>query len=370
MIVLRHKKEDTRFYALGVLGEVESSNTSQIDKIGRFRQTGEMRGLLRFLAATAIVAVIIPIPRAHAAAEIVVAIRYLQAEGESHAHLFLYREDGTLLRQLTKENSGQDLDPIFAPDGETIVFSREIAEDKFEFWSIEPKGSALKRLETAPEWYSTTKSSPYFVWPEMEGSGDDESAPSFGERSPHFRAPDGSVELILREVKGDEDDLVNGPEHGKHYVLRDLKTGKSTEFPKIPGFEGAVEQLRLKEKEDRFLMEPPLRLAFFGVHLNSTDGDTDYALDLANRRFVRLSPNWAAPIPLPGEPAFLAMNYQRYVPISGTKKTANCSYLERWDSTLKKVRYAREETAAICYGASTYRAGKTPAIVTIRKSGD
>ena len=38
-------------------------------------------------------------------------------------------------------------------------------------------------------------------------------------------------------MKGDEDDSVNGPEHGKHYVLRDLKTRKSIDFPKIPGFE-------------------------------------------------------------------------------------------------------------------------------------
>ena len=253
--------------------------------------------------------------------EIVVAIRYLQAQGESHAHLFLYREDGTFLRQLTKDDSGQDLDPIFAPDGETIVFTREISENKFEFWSIEPKGGGLKRLDTEPEWYANTKTSPYFIWPEMEGSGDDESAPAFGGRTQKFRAPDGSVELVLREVKGDEGDSVNGPEHGKHYVLRDLKTGKSTEFPKIPGFEGAVEQLQLKgTKDERFLFDPPLRLAFFGVHLDSTDGDTDYALDLTNRRFVRLSPNWAAPIPLPGEPAFLAMDYVRYVPIPAARK--------------------------------------------------
>src|SRR5438105_14225422 len=108
---------------------------------------------------------------AKAASEIVVAIRYLQAAGESHAHLYLYREDGTLLRQLTKDNSGQDLDPMFAPDGETIVFTREIAENKFEYWTVEPKGGGLKRLDAQPEWYETTKTSPYFVWPEMEGSG-------------------------------------------------------------------------------------------------------------------------------------------------------------------------------------------------------
>ena len=307
---------------------------------------------------------------AKAASEIVVAIRYLQAQGESHAHLFLYREDGGLLRQLTKDESGQDLDPIFAPDGETIVFTREISENKFEFWSVEPKGAGLKRLEAAPEWYSATKSSPYFAWPEMEGSGDDESSTPFGQRSPRFRAPDGSVELVLREVKGDEDDSVNGPEHGKHYLLRDLKAKKEVEFSKLPGFEGAVEQLQLKTKDDRFLIEPPLRLAFFGVHLNSTDGDTDYALDLTNRRLVRLSSNWGAPFPLPGESAFLAMTYVRYVAIPGSKKTANCSFLERWDANLQKVRYAREGTPAVCYGASIYRPGKAPVTVTVRKSGD
>jgi hypothetical protein len=308
---------------------------------------------------------------ANAESEVVVAIRYLQAQGESHAHLFLYRDDGTLLRQLTKEESGQDLDPIFAPDGETIVFTREIAENKFEYWTIEPKGGGLKRLEAEPEWYATTKTSPCFVWPDIEGSGDDESAPAFGERTQRFRAPDGSVELVLKEIKGDEGDSLNGPEHGQHYVLRDLKGGKLTPFPKIPGFEGAVEQLQLQGSKDaRFLFDPPLRLAFFGVHLNSTDGTTDYALDLTNRRFVRLSPNWAAPCPLPGEGAFLSMTYNRYVPIAGTTKTANCSYLERWDSGLKKIRFAREGAAAICHGASMYRSGKTPATINIRRSGD
>lgn len=304
-----------------------------------------------------------------AASEVVVAIRYLQAQGESHAHLFLYSEDGTFLRQLTKENSGQDLDPIFSPDGETIVFTRELSATKFEFWSIEPKGAGLKRLDAAPEWYSATKSLKYFAWPDA-GSGDDESGPPFGQRSPRFRAPDGSVELVLREVKEDEEDQENGPGHGKHYILRDLKSGKEIEFGKLPGFEGAVEQLQLIGKEDRFLIEPPLRLAFFGVHLGSTDGDTNYALDLTNRRFVRLSPNWAAPLPLPGEPAFLTMTYVRYVPIPGSKKTANCSYLERWDASLKKVRYARDGTAAICYGASMHRPGKTPATVAVRKQAD
>ena len=339
----------------------------RLEAAAPWKQTGAIKRL-QILALTAWV--VMAIGQARAASEIVVAIRYLQAQGESHAHLFLYGEDGSFLRQLTKEESGQDLDPIFAPDGETIVFTREIGEKKFEFWSVEPKGAGLKRLETEPEWYANTKSSPYFAWPDLEGSGDDENSTPYGKRSPRFRASDGSVELVLREVKEDEDDQINGPGHGKHYLLRDLKSKKEVEFAKLPGFEGAVEQLKLIGRNDRFLFEPPLRLAFFGVHLNSTDGDTDYALDLTNRRFVRLSPNWAAPIPLPTEPAFLTMTYVRYVPIPGTQKTANCSFLERWDAGLQKVRFAREGAAAVCYGASMYRPGKTPATINIRKSGD
>src|SRR6266536_402381 len=58
-------------------------------------------------------------------AEIVIAIRYLQAEGTSNSHLYLYREDGKLLRQLTNDNSGQDSGPIFAQDGGMIIFTRE-----------------------------------------------------------------------------------------------------------------------------------------------------------------------------------------------------------------------------------------------------
>src|SRR5207253_6437688 len=92
-------------------------------------------------------------PRAFAAAEIVIAIRYLQAEGTSHSHLYLYREDGKFLRQLTDDNSGQDVDPIFAPDGSTIVFAREKPNNVREFLSIGTRGTGLKKLDAAPGWY-------------------------------------------------------------------------------------------------------------------------------------------------------------------------------------------------------------------------
>jgi hypothetical protein len=127
---------------------------------------------------------------------------------------------------------------------------------------------------------------------------------------------------------------------------------------------------RRESKDDRFLFDGPLRLVFFGLHLNSTDGDTCFALDLDGPRLVRLSPNWATPITIPGQAGFLTWTSNRYVPIPNSKKTANCSYLERWDEKLNKIRYAKDKSAAICYGFSMYRPALTPAVLTIRKDGN
>jgi hypothetical protein len=316
--------------------------------------------------------------QARADAEIVIAMRYLQAEGTSHSHLYLFREDGKLLRQLTNDNSGQDSAPIFAPDGSMIVFTREKSNNAREFWSVDPLGKALKKLRAAPDCYVAAKSSPYFTNVESEESASpkpsaspEESVSPTATPTPTYKSPDNSVELTLREDPNDENDQIDGPGHGKQYLLRDLKTGVETEFGKLPGFYGVFGLLHdNRDKNQHFLFDGPLRLAFFDLHLNSTDGDTVFALDLTGPRFVRLSPNWATPIPLPGEAAFLTFTENRYVPVPGSKKTANCSYMEHWDEKLNKIRYAREKSAALCYGASMYRPGKNPSVITLRRGPD
>src|ERR1041384_4866980 len=104
-----------------------------------------MRPLLRVLILMNALAILSM--QAWADAEIVIAIRYLQAEGTNHSHLYLYREDGKLLRQLTNDNSGQDVAPIFSPSGETIVFTREKPHKFVEYWTIKPRGEGLKKLD-------------------------------------------------------------------------------------------------------------------------------------------------------------------------------------------------------------------------------
>src|SRR5438477_12644509 len=325
-----------------------------------------------------------------AASEIAIAIRYLQAEGASHSHVYLYREDGKFLRQLTSDNSGQDVDPVFAPGGEIIVFTREKSGSPLEFWSVPPLGGNPTKLDSVPDWYEQTKTSNYFTnrdTPKPAESASPASASTEPSPSPNasaartaagimgerqtYKAPDGSVEIILREDPSDPDDQVNGERHGKHYVLRYLKTGIQADLGTLHGFFGAFEILNERQNPVRqLLFEGLLRVAFFGLHLNSTDGDTSFALDLNGPRLVRLSPNWAAPVPLPGESAFLTLTENRYVPIPGSKKTANCSYMEHWDEKLNKIRYAREKSAALCYGASMYRPGKNPGVITVRRGAD
>ena len=337
-----------------------------------------MRLTLRMLAVAGVFSLVVKIARGDS--EIIIAIRYLQTEGISHSHLYLYREDGKLLRQLTNDNSGQDVAPIFDSRGETIVFTREKPHKIVEYWTIKPHGEGLKKLEATPSWYVEAKTSPYFTnaEPESETSptpgASQESSESADESptpAPSYTSPDGAFELVLREDPNDEADQADMAGHGGHYLLRDLKSGTDTPFASLEGFEGAYDILHDSHNpEPRFLFDGKLRLAFFYLHLNSSDGTTVFALDLPRKRFVRLSPNWATPFQLPGESAFLTFTENRYVSIPGSKKTANCWYIEHWDDMLNHIRYARENTAAICYGFSMYRRGKNPTVITLRRTSD
>src|SRR5436309_14374338 len=112
-----------------------------------------MRRYALLLAAVAAIA-----GNALAESELVIAIRYLHAQGTSHSHLYLFREDGKLLRQLTNDNSGQDSGPIFAPDGSIIVFTREKPNGARACWSLDPGGTVPINLEDSLDWYAQAHS--------------------------------------------------------------------------------------------------------------------------------------------------------------------------------------------------------------------
>ena len=183
-----------------------------------------MRSTLRILAAAGVFSLLVTIARGDS--EIVIAIRYLQPEGISHSHLYLYREDGKLLRQLTNDNFGQDVAPIFDSSGETIVFTREKPNKVVEYWTIKPRGEGLKKLDAAPSWYVDAKTSPYFtnIEPPAVSSESIESPGTSPEATespvesptptPSYKSPDGAFELVLREDPNDQADQVDMPGHG------------------------------------------------------------------------------------------------------------------------------------------------------------
>lgn len=310
-----------------------------------------------FLAALLSLPLRFPSASTHASepapGEIVVVNRYLQQSGESHAHLYLYREDGKLLRQLTNDERGQDETPVFAPDGETIVFTRELPDHTKQCWSIEPRGGNLHGLPAAPDWYTSTQSSPSF-----NGNSGVE-----GTNQRAFPTPDGHGEVQLIPAP-DED-----PQDIFKWIVR-LRTGDHSQPVELGRVEGSGTPDLLScpavSAAPCFLREGAWTVAFCEIHRDSTDGSSLHAIDLGAKRFVELSANGALAYPLPGEAAFLSSTSERYTPFGDGKRTANCNYVDRWDPTWQRIRYSREKAPAANYGASMYRPGRTPTVITIR----
>ncbi len=346
---------------------------------------------------------------------VVVATRYLQAQGVSHAHLYLYKEDGSFLRQLTKFEKGQDHDPLFSTDGKEIVFIRisdswndsvvETASKKpasLEYWQVSVKGGEPKRLTEVPDWYRAATNAEHFTfgvpndWPTnkpIPGEPDKgwnkkfSNPPTQGEIDSlpvtKVTSPDGIHELILK--LGPEDIGFNGPGNGAFYEIKNLKTGKSWRLGELPGFLGLTSLLHhSSHPEQVFLQRGSLDVVFFTLHLNSTDGDWCIALNLnqpslqgmvcetvrasSSKQRANSSPEqggYAIPIPLAGESCFLSVASDRYQPIPNSAKTANISYLVRFDASLKGTPYVALRTAPEFYGASVYRPDKSPVAMKI-----
>jgi len=339
---------------------------------------------------------------------VVVATRYLHAEGVSHAHLYLYKEDGTLLRQLTRFEKGQDHDPLFSPDGQEIVFVRTSdskagknvveASSKepasLEYWRVATRGGDLQRLAAPPEWYRAATNAGFFEYWGGKKSADE--PPRYGEpnkgwtknfqpwpdakdRPPFsFESPDGKYRLVLH--LGNEDWEENGPGNGKLYEFKNLKTGKSWRLGDLPGFLGLTALLHeSSDPQTLFLQQGDLNVVFFSLHMGSSFGEWCIALNLSqpslhflpgndvpfpSKRVGAVGGN-AIPIPLPGESCFLVKGGKRYEPIPGSKKLANISYLARFDASLKDTPYVRLHTAPQFYGASLFRPGKSPEVLKI-----
>lgn len=73
---------------------------------------------------------------------------------DHYAHIFRVKVDGSGLRQLTHGAEVRDTDPTFAPNGKTIAFVSERADDgtgdRFDIFSMRSDGTRLKPLIDGP----------------------------------------------------------------------------------------------------------------------------------------------------------------------------------------------------------------------------
>lgn len=270
------------------------------------------------------------------------------------------RGDGSVVRQLTNVDKGDDHDPALSPTSDQIVFQRKIGKAE-EFWSINLNGKHLRRLREAPAWYaaSDTDLSYFDVRTAAPGPYNPTAYDpiSGGPNGPlKYTSPNRLLELLL--IHSDKETDEEWENRGRTFVVRDFERGDEYQLGSLSGFEGLWDAMHLRTRKQSndnapFFLCPPLRVVFFWSHLNSTDGDTVFAVDLVKRRIVRLSPNWATPIPIPEHAGFLTITEERYLPL-GDGRMVNCNYLDYWNAELERTRFGRNVPARF-YGAAIAR---------------
>lgn len=336
-------------------------------------------------------------PGAEAVSRVVVAIRYLQIDGTSHSHLYLFDGKAGVVRQLTRDESGQDHNPAFAPGGERIIYQRKSrAGDRWRSIQINGKGDRL--LDGAPAWLAKRPDKPSrFDYPESvpyPGGMRIYTASRAGEIV--FKSPGGSSVLVLkdggdqpadprdptwfpkvswlREEGHDQDEAVEmlpifspAREKGESdFWTAPLPRGEVPHERQINEdgsvFGGSQECVMMVGKSP-FLAVPPLCAAFFSQHRGSTDGVGRFALDLKARRLMELAPNGGSIVSLPKLPGFACICEQRYLSL-GDGRTVNCNYLDLWDAEMRRIRFAENKPAQF-HGASLFVVGESSRVISI-----
>lgn len=318
--------------------------------------------------------------------QVVVAMRYLQIEGTSHSHLYLFGRDGKLVRQLTKSDAGQDADPVFAPDGKSVLYVRVTGpgDNPVEEWRLVSVEGGNDRAVAEPPAWREAQAKPvlFFGRGSAEGAGQSDFTSKAGEVT--FSLKSGET-LTLKDdpAKRNSEEMDWFPKIAwfrgtgkepevnlaKFPLFAPKRANGEKEFWAAPLPRGVVPVELLPEKtatdpdafpenllingNSPFLEYPPLKAAFFTRHLGSTDKERLTVADLQNQKKYELAPNGGAVAILPGLPAFACVCSQLYLPL-GDGRTVDCSYLDLWEpgkEGLRRIRFA-EAKVGVFYGAS------------------
>jgi hypothetical protein len=290
-----------------------------------------------------------------ATADVAISIRYFKSKGVSHYHLFLYRDDGKPIRQLTSPEDAHDVNPKFSPDGKTIFFTRLKGEAE-ENWRIETSGKAVQNLGP-----SAGEARPRRGDIAYTQRIDDKVKAKWEAAEDGFRMaiPDSKDTLLLRNA--DISRFGNGPTGEptllpetrafQALTLRESESGKETRLVTDRDEEAFCSWLT--QHDTPFLLRDGLRIAFYYQHTGSTYNYRVAAIDLLGKRIVPLTEESPADlIPHGTRAGFFSVCEERYRPLPGTSKTVNCLYLDWWDAKFKKVSFSK---AISLFGGASVR---------------
>jgi hypothetical protein len=287
-----------------------------------------------------------------ARADVVASIRYFKAEGVSHYHLFLFRDDGTLVRQLTSPEDAHDVGPKFIERGQAILFTRKQGK-KEQTWRIGTDGIGLRKLSKAPAGFPVKADPPSYFAHETE----EKLQPPWEPVPDGFRmaVPGSKVELLTtnKDESGNVRQVM-GTFH--HIVMHDTESGTKVDLAVDRGEEIWMCGWMTCQGTP-FLQREGMSVAFFYQTFGSSDVYRVGAIDLLREKVVPISQhNPADFVPHGTRPGFFSICSEFYQDLPGTSLVVNCLYLDWWDKDFKRVRFSQK--LSLFGGASIFVAGQ------------
>ncbi len=283
---------------------------------------------------------------------VVISMRQYLIEGSSRIHLYLYAMDGTLKKALTNDPGFNDLDPVFDYDGKSILFTRDAVDKTYATQSgryiVDIASGAIRPYNPKEDFFSRD-------YPDM-------FSPAFGAGSKSwvnintesYHSPDGKYTISSKpNPKPDSDAPPGNPG-----LIWSVQEGDKPALA-VAGLPGFIPMADIDNYESffigngsPFISAPGMELVFLRHHLNSTDGEEIWGLDLTTMTGAKISGNGAAIYHPPSAQGVYVVSDALYQPLGKTGKTVNCSYLEWWDAHLKETRFGPD--LSVCSSAAIY----------------
>lgn len=286
-------------------------------------------------------------PTGAAPKSVVVSVRVLQIKGRSHHHLYLYRGDGTLARELTTGTGFDNRDPVFSPDGRVVAFHRRSVARRDatpgDTFLMNVDGTHLRKCEdtSGPAWMRQPRSmtpmdGEVSLWRDEGDAEITQTSASFPAPPvpPTWRAipsPDGRWEV--RRVPSGKADTAAG------VFMWDRQEETTIPLAKCTGFQSA-DWLVAGATGDPWLRVGGRCVFVYAQHMGSTYGNAYYAVSPESRELIDVASGGASILTDRQLSGFFLLEDSRYEAL-GDGRTVNCTYLTWWGPGLKSATYSK-----------------------------